>query len=79
MGPRKWNRAKTCVQGGWHIKENPDVKKDLEIKSIREALPQIIMMNETKYNFVEESEYYKYETTIINNQFHLIIKIEKIK
>lgn len=39
------------------IKENPDVKKDLEIKSIREALPQIIMMNETKYNFVEESEY----------------------
>lgn len=39
------------------IKENPSVQKELEIKSIREALPQIIMMSETKYNFIEESDY----------------------
>lgn len=39
------------------IEKNPSVQKELEIKSIREALPQIIMMSETKYNFIEESNY----------------------
>lgn len=39
------------------IEKNPNVQKELEIKSIREAVPQIIMMSETKYNFIEESNY----------------------
>lgn len=39
------------------IEKNPSLQRELEIKSIREALPQIIMMSETKYNFIEESDY----------------------
>ena len=48
------------------------MKDELNLKDLKLNINGLLDIG-----FVEESEYYKYETTIINNQFHLIIKIEK--
>ncbi len=48
------------------------MKDELSLKDLKLNINGLLDIG-----FVEESEYYKYETTIINNQFHLIIKIEK--
>ncbi len=48
------------------------MKDELSLRNLKLNINKLLNIG-----FIKENEYYKYETTIINNQFNLIIKIYK--